>query len=102
MRDPSSARSSVRWSDFDLTESSIRHHVADGMQLTHLGVVYDNIMSCVIDEDGVITKVRFLGMDDDEQEDDSPLARLDAGFVLLTGTVRRMLADLGKALGGLA
>lgn len=102
MRDPSSSKSSVRWTDFDLTESSIRHHVADGMQLTHLGVVYDNVMSCVIDEDGVMTKIRFLGMDDEAADDDNPLTRLDAEFVMLTGTLRHMLADLTKALGGLA
>lgn len=102
MRDPSSAKSSVRWTDFDLTESSIRHHVADGMQLTHLGVVYDNVMSCVIDEDGVITKIRLLGMDEDSVDDGNALAKLDAEFVLLTGTFRLMLEDLKKALGGYA
>ena len=102
MRDPSSAKSSVRWTDFDLTESSIRHHVADGMQLTHLGVVYDNVMSCVIDEDGVITKIRLLGMDEDSVDDGNALAKLDAEFVLLTGTFRLMLEDLRKALGGYA
>ena len=102
MRDPASARSSVRWTDFDLTDPSIRHHVADGMQLTHLGVVYDEAMSCVIDEDGVVSKIRFLGMDDEPSEDDSALAKIDAEFVLLTGTIRHLLTDLQKALGGFA
>lgn len=47
----------------------------------------------------VITKPKFLGMDDDNEEHEDPQARLDAEFVLLTGTMRRMRRDLGKFLG---
>jgi len=39
-------------------------------------------------------------MDDDSEDHADPLARLDAEFVLITGTLRRMLGDLKKALGG--
>ena len=99
MQDATDAGSIVRWSNFDLSDSSIRDHVADGMHLTHLAIVYDNIMSFVLDEKGVITKLKFLGMDDDSEDHNDPLARLDAEFVLLTGTLRRMLGDLGKVLG---
>jgi recombination associated protein RdgC len=102
MRDPGDPSSVVRWTYFDLTDSTIRNHVANGMQLTHLGIVYDNIMSCVLDENGVITKLRFLGMDDDNEDHNDPLARLDAEFVVITGTLRLMIADLKKLLGGLA
>jgi recombination associated protein RdgC len=97
-RDPGSI---VRWTDFDLSEKSIRDHVTHGMRLTHLGIVYDNVMSCVLDENGVITKVRFLGMDDDSEDHTDPLARLDAEFVMATGTLRMVMADLRKLLGGL-
>ena len=102
MRDPGSAKSSVRWTDFDLTESAIRHHVADGMQLTHLGVVFGDVMSCVVDEDGIITKIRFLGVEEETEDGGNALARQDAEFVLLTGTIRQLLADLQEALGGYA
>ncbi|MGB5630161.1 MAG: recombination-associated protein RdgC [Woeseiaceae bacterium] len=98
-RDPGSI---VRWSDFDLTDRSIRDHVAHGMHLTHLGIEYDNVMSCVLDENGVITKIRFLGMDDDNEGHTDPLARLDAEFVMITGTLRMLIADLKKLLGGYA
>ena len=99
MQDASDAGSVVRWSNFDLSDTSIRDHVADGMKLTHLAIVYDSIMSFVLDENGVITKVKFLGMDDDSEDHNDPLARLDAEFVLFTGTMRRLLDDLGKFLG---
>jgi recombination associated protein RdgC len=102
MQDAGDHRSIVSWSDFDLTDPTIRNHVASGMRLTHLGIVYDNVMSCVLDENGVIRKIRFLGMDDDVKDHKEPLARLDAEFVLITGTLRKMLADLRKALGGFA
>jgi DNA recombination-dependent growth factor C len=72
------------------------------MGLTHLGVQYDNVLSCVLDENSGLSKLRFIGMDEmaDEQTDNDPLARLDTNFVLLTGTLRRLLTDLKKLLGG--
>lgn len=101
MQDAADAGSIVRWSNFDLSDRSIRDHVANGMKLTHLAVVYDNIMSFVLSETGVITKLKFVGMDDDSEDHDDPLSRLDAEFVLVTGTLRRLLGDLKKILGGL-
>jgi recombination associated protein RdgC len=102
MQDAADIASTVRWSNFDLSDQTIRNHVASGMRLTHLAIEYDNIMGCVIDENGVITKLRFLGMDDDGEDHNDPLARLDAEFVLITGTLRMLLADLKKLLGGFA
>jgi recombination associated protein RdgC len=99
MQDASDDVSTVRWMNFDLSDSTIRRHVVDGMRLTHLGIVYDNIMSFVLDENGVITKLKFLGMDDAPDDESEPLARLDAEFVLLTGSLRALLKDLGRILG---
>ena len=101
MQDPSDARAIVRCTDFDLTDSTIRQHVATGMRLTHLGIVYDNLLSFVLDEDGVLRKVKLLGADDDEADGQGdPLTRLDAEFVLMTGTLRHLVADMNKLLGG--
>jgi recombination associated protein RdgC len=102
MQDLADASSIVRWTDFDLSDKSIRDHVANGMRLTHLAIVYDNIMSCVVNENGVISKLRFLGMGDDSEDHGDPLARQDAEFVLITGTLRHLLSDLKKQLGGYA
>ena len=100
MQDAGDAASVVRWSNFDLSDKTIRNHVADGMHLTHLGIEYDNTMSCVLDENGVISKLRFIGMDDDTDDHNDPLARMDAELVLVTGTLRLLIADLKKLLGG--
>ena len=99
MQDAADSASRVRWSNFDLSDSSIRNHVADGMHLTHLSIIYDNILNFVLDENGVFTKLKFLGADDDGDHHEDPLARLDAEFVLLTGTMRHLLGDLRKFLG---
>ncbi len=102
MQDAADTGSLVRWTNFDLSDRSIRDHVAHGMRLTHLQLVYENIMSFVLSDKGIITKLKFLGMDDDGEDHEDPLARLDAEFVLLTGTLRKLLGDLRKVLGGLA
>lgn len=102
MQDAADVRSIVRWSDFDLSDKTIKEHVANGMRLTHLAIVYDNILSCVLDEEGVIRKLRFLGADDEGDDAGDPLTRMDAEFVLMTGTLRLMLADMKKLLGGYA
>lgn len=101
MQDPSDSRAIASWRDIDLDDPTIRRHVSDGMRLTHLAVVYDQIMSCVIGEDGVIGKLRCAdGGGAEEADDEDPQARQDADFVLLCGMLRRLLTDLKKHLGG--
>lgn len=101
MQDAADHGAKVRWNNFDLSDPSIRTHVADGMRLTHLAVVYDNILSCVIDEDGIISKLRFVGMEEDNSDELEPIARQDAEFVLMSGTLKKMIADLERLLGGM-
>jgi DNA recombination-dependent growth factor C len=72
------------------------------MKLTHLGIEFDSVMSCVIDENGNLGKLRLLGMDAKEAADEEdPLTRFDAEFVLLTGILRRFIGVLGHSLGGM-
>jgi len=101
MQDLSDSRSIVTWREFELTDQSIRRHVIDGMKLTHLGIGFDALLSCVINEDGVISKLKFIEGDAIDTPDyEDPLARLDADFVLLTGTISRIVDALKKLLGG--
>jgi len=103
MQDATESKSTVNWSDFELTDHSIRQHVVEGMKLSHLGLHFDEVMSCVINEDGVFSKLKFIaGEAVDNMDGEDPMARLDADFVLLTGAVRRLTEDLKKLLGGYA
>jgi recombination associated protein RdgC len=100
MCDPSDTKATVRCVDMDLADPAVRKHVNDGMRLTHLGVEFGNALSCVIDQNGGISKLKFVGLDAAEAAtDENPLARLDAEFVLLTGTMRQLLATLQQTLG---
>jgi len=101
MQDLKDSKSIATWREFELTDQSIRRHVVDGMKLTHLGVGFDELLSCVINEDGVISKLKFIEGDAIDTPDyEDPLARLDADFVLLSGTVQRLAENLKKLLGG--
>ena len=101
MRDASDSSSVVTWRDFELTDHSIRQHVVEGMKLTHLGLGFDEVMSCVINDEGSFSKIKFIRGDAvDNFAGEDPLAQLDADFVLLTGAVRRLAEDLKKLLGG--
>ncbi len=104
MQDPAAGAAVVSFQDIDLTEDDVRRHVRNGMKLTRLGVVFDDTVSCVVDQDGVIRKLKLQGMDEGEgpEEDEDALARLDTEFVLLTGVTRRLVEGLGKALGGVS
>lgn len=100
MQDAGEVTSVVRWSQFDLSDKTIRNHVANGMRLTHLAIEYDNVLSFVLDENGAISKLKFIGVEDDNADEFDPLAKMDAEFVLMAGTMRLLLADLKKLLGG--
>jgi recombination associated protein RdgC len=101
MQDPSDSKAIVSWREFELTDPSIRKHVAEGMRLTHLGVGFEEVLSCVINEEGIISKFKFMEGDAIDTPDyEDPLARMDADFVLLTGTISRMIESLKKLLGG--
>ena len=88
MQDLGDASSVVRWSDFDLDDPGIRNHVAHGMRLTHLAFEYDSTMSFVLNEQGVISKLRFFGMEDEGEDHLDRLARVVGEVALINGSRR--------------
>jgi recombination associated protein RdgC len=103
MQDLMDSRATATWREIDLAEPAIRHHVAEGMKLMQLGLCFDEILSCVINEDAVISKFKFFeGEEADVTDHEDPLTRQDTHFVLMVGTVLRLLEDLKKLLGGYA
>ena len=59
MRDRADAKSSVRWSEIDLTHANVRRCVKDGMELTHLGIQFDSALSGVLDAKGTLGKLKL-------------------------------------------
>lgn len=100
MQDPAAGAAVVSWQDMDLTEDDVRRHVRSGLKLTRLGVVFDDAVSCVVDQDGVIRKLKLQGLDEAGDEEEDSLARLDSEFVLTTGVCHRLVDAMRKALGG--
>jgi recombination associated protein RdgC len=100
MQDPGAAKSSVQWLDMDLADEGTRKLVRDGLRLQRLGIEFEDVLSCVIDQDGVLRKIKLPDANAAEIGDEDPLARLDAEFVMLTGSVRRLLQVLKRALEG--
>ena len=98
MRDRADAKSSVRWSEIDLTHANVRRCVKDGMELTHLGFEFASALSGVLDANGAIGKLKLVGLDEaaDEATEgaEEPLARLDAELALLGGTLRQLVVGL--------
>ncbi len=107
MRDRADAKSSVRWSEIDLTHANVRRCLNDGMELTHLGIHFDSALSAVLDAKGALGKLKLVGLDEAADEaaegtaaSEDPLARLDAELALLGGTLRQLVTGLKHALGG--
>ena len=103
MQDLSEEKATATWRNTNLADTTVRQHVIDGMKLTHLGMEYNDLLSFVLAEDGALSKIKFPETDAaDVTDDEDPLALLDARFVLLTGTLRELVQDLHKQLGGYA
>lgn len=101
MQDEMDSNSKVSWSDLELSDPTIRQHVNEGMKLTHLGIGFDEVMTCVMNDEAAFSKLKFIaGEATDITDDEDPMARLDADFALLTGAIRRLIEDLKKTLGG--
>ncbi|HET6629621.1 MAG TPA: recombination-associated protein RdgC [Woeseiaceae bacterium] len=101
MCDASDTKASIRCADMDLADPAVRRHVREGMRLTHLEIEFENVMRCTIDEKGGIAKLKLVGSEvADDLADEDPLARLDAEFALLTGTLRQLVNALKQVLGG--
>lgn len=101
MHDPADVKSTVRWTGTDLDSGIVRRCLKEGMQLTHLGIEFGAALSCVIDGNFAITKLRLVGMDEREDVplDDDPFARFDAEAALLTGTLRELVVSVSRLLG---
>lgn len=103
MKDPSEKGSNVSWLDMDLADSSVRKHVNDGLVLDRVGMQFDGIARLVLDEENVVRKLRFLGLEAlDELEDEDPLMRHDAEFTIEVGFANKFLEALKESLGGYA
>lgn len=105
MQEPAMGGAVVNWKDIDLSDASVRKHVIDGMRVERLALEFDDLMSFVLDQSGAVSKLKFVGDEasaEIESSDESQIAKQDAQFVLLTGTLTRFINGLKQSLGSYA
>jgi recombination associated protein RdgC len=101
MRELTDEKGTVRWQNVDLAHSTVRQCLADGMELTHLAFQFGNVMSGVLDANGVLSKLSLLGVEDAPKAatPEEKLAEQDAEIALLSGTLRQLIVGLRRSLG---
>jgi len=102
LRDPATSTGGIwRGRRDDLDSEEVKEHLRNGKQVFQLGLVFDERMSFVLDEDLVVRKLKFLDVVIDELPESHPDAasEADATFALLTLELRRLLAKLEEWFG---
>lgn len=84
----------------DLATSEIRTHLDAGKLCSKISVVWHGDLRVTIDKDLVLRQIKVLSSDDSAEEDEDPIAALDAAFVNMTLELSRFLPELFSALGG--
>jgi recombination associated protein RdgC len=84
----------------DLDTQEIRNHIEAGKQCTKLGLRWYGDMRLAVDKDLVLRQLKLESSDDEAEDEDNPIARMDAAFVNMTLELGRFLPALFEALGG--
>lgn len=87
----------------DLVSDEIRGHIAAGKLVTKLALEWRERISFMLSDDGSLKRVKYsatlLEQNDDIDREDYA-QRFDADFILMTGELAALIADLVDALGG--
>ena len=88
----------------DLTCDEVKGHLASGKQVTRLGLIWRERMSFVLDAKGILRSLRptdTLVESLEQADNDDAMAQMDQTLALQNLTLRALIGDLNKALGGL-
>ncbi len=84
----------------DLASQEIRSHIDAGKICTRIGLQWYGDMKLTVDKDIILRQIKIESSDDSAEDDDDPVAMLDAAFVNMTLEFGRFLPALFSALGG--
>lgn len=101
LEDPSDQESVIAGKRCDLGLDEIREHVRGGMQVTQLGLIFEDRIGFVLDRQLRLRKLEFLDIVTDELgrvdgEDEATV--LDAEYTLMVGELHRLIARLDEVL----
>jgi recombination associated protein RdgC len=99
-------KATIRYTRYPLEGREIRQHLTAGMYATRLGLTWNDRISFVLTEKLQVKRVEFLAMDKEPGQESSQAdqevaaqEQFEIDFMLMTGELNQLLADLGEALG---
>jgi recombination associated protein RdgC len=102
LRATGESKAQVAFKHHSLDPDDVRKHIAAGKQCTRLAMTWGSKISFVLDESLAVKSVKPLDVltENDKGAIRNDQERFDGDFVLMTGELTKMLADLVEALGG--
>jgi recombination associated protein RdgC len=95
-------KATVRYVRHPLEGKEIQAHIAGGKYATRLGLTWNDRISFVLTEKLQVKRLEFLNISKDQTENESMSAedQFDIDFMLMSGELTELLAELSEALGG--
>jgi recombination associated protein RdgC len=101
LRSTGASKAAVRYVKHSLDPDEVRRHIAAGKQCTRLAMTWDSKISFVLTESLAIKGVKALDvLNEKDLGAKSDEERFDGDFMLMTGELSKLLADIVEALGG--
>lgn len=101
LRATGESKAAVRYVRHTLEPEEIRRHIAAGKQCTRLAMTWDSKISFVLTESLAIKAVKPLDViSEKESSTKNDDERFDGDFMLMTGELAKLMADVVEALGG--
>ena len=101
LRATGEGRAAVRYVKHSLDPVDVGRHIANGKQCTRLAMTWEGRISFVLTESLAIKSIKALDvLKEGAHAAANDVERFDNDFVLMTGELAKMLADLVEALGG--
>ena len=101
LRATGESKATVQWKRHTLEPDELRRHFKAGKQCTRLAMTWESKISFVLDESLAIKSVKALDvLAEKESSTRNEAERFDGDFMLMTGELAKMLADVVDALGG--
>jgi len=87
----------------DLTATEILNHINSGMFVSKLALVWKESISCVIDDQLAVKRLKFEDVISDKANDRNPESKaeqFDADFAIMAGELKNFISALYSAFGG--
>jgi len=103
LHNPLDSSNVVRCASQDLLGDEIASHLEAGKQVQSLGVSWNNVVHCVVNDDLSIKRLQFEAIEEDKESTDdvTPAQKFDQEFALMTLELMGFFDSLFKAFGGL-